>query len=56
MKGIYNGDIAVAKLFTVNRKNQALSIIDSEVYFQSYFQDFDMVVHVYDYYLLQAGW
>ena len=33
MKGTYKGEPAVAKLFRVNRKDQALSIIDNEVRF-----------------------
>ena len=46
MKGIYKGNQAVAKLFVVNRKVQALSIIDTEVRFQSYFKDHAEVVQV----------
>jgi len=48
MKGNYKGDKAVAKLFIVDRKDQAQSIIDSEVHFQSYFKEQNGVVQVYD--------
>jgi len=48
MKCKYKGINAVAKIFKVNTKAKAQSIIDNEVRFQSCFKDIQRVVQVYD--------